>query len=274
MQEYLVNRLTLSLVILALVAVMPPPRLLAQDHAETPAVADQAPAGRAPLTFFEIVFSGGPLGIANMLVLIGLSTTALALAVDNLRLIQKSRLMPLGLSDEVRGAVASGDLARANELCAAQPSLLAAILIHGFAETSSGWAAIEKAMEESLAEQAAKLFRRIEYLRVIGHLAPLVGLLGTVTGMLLAFKQISDSEGSAGTAQLADGIYHALVTTVFGLVIAIPSLAAFALLRSRLDELVAEAAHAGLHAFAPLKQAGPASPSPPIVTPPPPPPAR
>jgi biopolymer transport protein ExbB len=224
------------------------------------------------VSFFEIAFSGGPLGIANMVVLIGLSLTALALVVDNLRVIRKSRLIPPNLSDEVRDRLASGDAPRAQELCAEQPSLLAAVISRGLAEASSGWAGIEKAMEESLAEQAARLFRRVEYLSVIGNIAPMVGLLGTVTGMLLAFKQVADTEGSAGAAQLADGIYQALVTTVFGLIIAIPSLAAFALLRSRVDELVAQAASAAIHAFSPLKQPG-ATNQPPTVPVPPPPPA-
>lgn len=226
------------------------------------------------MSFFQIVFSGGPLGIANMVVLTGLSVTALALVVDNVRVIRKSRLMPPGLSDDVRGRVAGGDFSGAQKLCAEQPSLLAAVISRGLAETSGGWAQIEKAMEDSLAEQAAKLFRRIDYLSIIGNIAPLVGLLGTVTGMLLAFKQIADTEGSAGAAQLAGGIYQALVTTVFGLLIAIPSLAAFALLRSRVDELVAEAASAALHALSPLKQPGSANQPPPAPIPPPPPAAK
>jgi biopolymer transport protein ExbB len=188
--------------------------------------------------------------------------------------IQKSRLIPPGLADEVRGLVASSDLARAKELCAERQSLLAAVMTRGLAEAGSGWAEIDKAMEESLAEQAGKLFRRIEYLSVIGNLAPMIGLLGTVTGMLLAFKRVADAEGSAGSAQLADGIYQALVTTILGLIIAIPAFAAFALMRIRVDELVAEAAHAALNALSPLKQVGFSSPSPPIVTPPPPPPVK
>ena len=126
-------------------------------------------------------------------------------------------------------------------------------------------------MEDATAEQAARLFRRVEYLSVIGNIAPMVGLLGTVTGMLLAFKQVADTEGNAGAAQLADGIYQALVTTVVGLIIAIPALGAFALFRSRVDQLVAEAAYAALHALSPLKkQRGEASiPMPPAPPPPP-----
>jgi len=269
-----VNRFAVGLVVLLASAVTPVSPLIAQEKSEpSAAIVDQPPAKRAPLTFFQIVFSGGPLGIANMVVLIGLSMAALALAADNLRMIRKSRLIPPGLGDDVRSRVLRGDLAGAGAVCQEQPSLLAAVISRGLNEAGGGWAEVEKALEESLAEQAAKLFRRIEYLSVIGNIAPMVGLLGTVTGMLLAFKQVADTEGSAGAAQLADGIYQALVTTVVGLIIAIPSLGAFALMRSRVDELVAEAAYAALHALSPLKQAS-STDKPPPVSPPPPPPRK
>jgi biopolymer transport protein ExbB len=227
------------------------------------------PPKKPSLTFWQIIFSGGPLGIANMVVLIGLSITALALAVDDLRIVRKSRIIPDGLGDEVRERVAAGELGQARSVCQAYPSFLAAVVLHGLAEADGGWTDVEKAMEDATAEQAARLFRRIEYLSVIGNIAPMVGLLGTVTGMLLAFKQVADTEGSAGAAQLADGIYQALVTTVAGLIIAIPSLGAFALFRSRVDQLVAEAAYAALHALSPLKQRGTAAPA--SASPPPPP---
>jgi biopolymer transport protein ExbB len=233
-----------------------------------------APAKKS-LTFFQIVFSGGPLGIANMVVLIGLSLTALALAADNLLLIRRGQIIPSGLSDDVRRLVSEGQIAAAQGECKSQPSLLAFVIARGLSELDGGWAEIEKGTEDALAEQAAKLFRRIEYLSVIGNIAPMVGLLGTVTGMLLAFKQVADTEGNAGAAQLADGIYQALVTTVVGLIIAIPSLGAFALFRSRVDQLIAEAAYAAQHALSPLKKQPPAAatatpPAPPVPPPPPP----
>jgi biopolymer transport protein ExbB len=253
----------LAALFLLLVAAQP---LRAQPPAAAPQPAAAQPAKRPPLTFFQIVFSGGPLGIANMVVLIALSIAALALTLDNLRIVRKSAIIPPELSAEVRDLVSQGDVPRAISACQAQPSFLAAVLLHGLAEADAGWAEVEKALEDATAEQAARLFRRIEYLSVIGNIAPMVGLLGTVTGMLLAFKQVADSEGSAGAAQLADGIYQALVTTVVGLIIAIPSLGAFAMLRSRVDQFVAEAAYAALHALSPLKQrAKQAPPAPPPV---------
>ena len=113
---------------------------------------------------------------------------------------------------------------------------------------------MDRAVEDTLAEQAARLFRKIEYLSVIGNIAPMVGLLGTVTGMIFAFQQVAATQGAAGAADLAEGIYQALVTTVCGLLVAIPSLGAFAIIRNRVDGLIAEAAHEALHALMPLKK--------------------
>src|SRR6185437_6822803 len=177
-----------------------------------------------------------------------------------------SRLIREGLREEVGELAGAGEVAGALAGGMSYRSVLGGVVVHGLVEAEGGWTEIEKAMEDATAEQAARLFRRIEYLSVIGNIAPMVGLLGTVTGMLLAFKQVADTEGNAGAAQLADGIYQALVTTVAGLIIAIPSLGAFALFRSRVDELVAEAAYTALHALSPLKRVGAGTPP---VQPPP-----
>jgi biopolymer transport protein ExbB len=261
-------RLLLVLVFLSFAAQAASAQQVAAPDGTSPVPTEQQSPKRPSLTFFQIVFSGGPLGVLNMLVLVALSIAALALALDNVRVVRKGNVIPPALAEEVRDLVSGGELARASAACKAQPSLLASVLAHGLAEAGGGWPDVEKSLEDATAEQAARLFRRIEYLHVIGNIAPMVGLLGTVTGMLLAFKQVADTEGNAGAAQLADGIYQALVTTVVGLIIAIPSLGAFALLRSRVDQLVAEAAYAALHALSPLKQRRPAESAP--VTPPPP----
>ncbi len=212
------------------------------------------PGGKAPQGFFQILFSGGPIGVIIMLVLIGLSLTAVYLMIENALVIRHGDLLPKGLGEEVRDHVARNEIPEALAACREQPSLLAFVLQCGLTEIESGWSDVEKAMEDGLAEQAARLLRKIEYLSVLGNIAPMVGLLGTVTGMLMAFKEVADSEGSAGASQLAEGIYQALVTTVVGLIIAIPSLGAFAIFRNRVDQIVAEAAYAVQHAMAPLKR--------------------
>ena len=204
--------------------------------------------------FWEIVFSGGPFGILIMVSIIGLSMAAFYLIVEQLLALRRKEIMPAGLADDVRVLLSQGRLPEADQLCRSRPSPLAFVLISGLAEVDYGWQAMEKAMEDAVAEQAAKLYRKIEYLSVIGNLAPMCGLLGTVAGMILAFREVALSQGTAGADDLAQGIYSALVTTVAGLVVAIPSLGAFAVFRNRVDQLIAEAAYLAQHVFSPVRR--------------------
>jgi len=227
----------------------------------------------APQGFFSIIFSGGLVGFTIVMLLFALSLTAAYLVFEHIMTIRRNELMPEGLSDQVRDLLQAGRAPEADRVCREQPSFLAFVLLNGLAEYEGGWPAVEKAMEDAAAEQSARLFRKIEYLSVIGNIAPMVGLLGTVTGMIFAFQRVASTQGSAGAADLAEGIYQALVTTVGGLIVAIPSLGAFAIFRNRVDQLVAEAAYLAQHALSPLKRLRPKTTSAP-ATPPPPPPAE
>jgi biopolymer transport protein ExbB len=192
---------------------------------------------------------------------------------EHVMTLRRKEIMPPHLAEEVRRLVSEGRLAEAEQLCRDTPSFLSFVLLNGLAEVEGGWQSIEKALEDATAEQSARLFRRIEYLSVIGNIAPMLGLLGTVTGMIGAFQTVARTQGTAGAGDLARGIYEALVTTVGGLVIAIPALGAFAIFRNRVDQLVAEAAYLAQHAFTPVKRrrtkwrepgaAAPAAPTPP-----------
>lgn len=241
---------------------------------------DVAAGEAAPQGFFSIVFSGGLVGFVIVMLLFALSLTAGYLVFEQIMTLRRKELMPENLSDQVRTLLLAGRVADADRMCREQPSFLAFVLLNGLTELDGGWAAVEKALEDAVAEQSARLFRKIEYLSVIGNIAPMVGLLGTVTGMIFAFQRVAATQGTAGAGDLAEGIYQALVTTVGGLIVAIPSLGAFAIFRNRADQLVAEAAYLAQHAFAPLKRrwssaaepaAAAAAPSP---TPPPPPPVH
>lgn len=205
-------------------------------------------------SFWDIVFSGGWVGVLIVLTLLMLSLLAAYLIIEQIMTLRKREIMPTGLADEVRQLLAQGRLPEADGACRQRPSPLAFVLISGLSEIDFGWQAMEKAMEDAVAEQAAKLYRKIEYLSVIGNLAPMCGLLGTVTGMIMAFQQVAVTQGTAGAAQLAEGIYSALVTTVAGLVVAIPSLGAFAVFRNRVDQLIAETAYLAQHVFVPVRR--------------------
>lgn len=203
---------------------------------------------------FSIIFAGGPAGVAVMLVLVALSLTAVYLVFDQLLTLRRSELLPAGLSEEVRQALKESRVDDARSACEEQPSMLSFVLLQGIEDLPFGWSSVEKSVEEALAEQSAQLYRRAEYLSVIGNIAPMVGLLGTVMGMIMAFHRVAESQGTASASELAEGIYQALITTVGGLIIAIPSLGAFAIFRNRLDQMIAEAAYAAQHVFSPLRK--------------------
>ena len=96
-------------------------------------------------------------------------------------------------------------------------------------------------LEQAATEVMATRVRRVEILNVIGQVSPMLGLFGTVYGMILAFQSIVSTGGNADPVLLAGGIGTALVTTFWGLVVAIPALAGYAVLRGRLDAALAEA---------------------------------
>jgi biopolymer transport protein ExbB len=101
---------------------------------------------------------------------------------------------------------------------------------------------MKEAMETAVGEQTAEQFRRIEYLNIIGNLGPLLGLLGTVLGMIDAFAALNRAGGNANPAQLANGISAALTHTFMGLFLAIPCLASFGVLRTMVDRLTVQGA--------------------------------
>jgi len=221
-------------------------------------IADTASAQEAqpePKGMLGIVFSGGISGAVLVFALVALSMVAAYLIFEQILSTRRSELMPIGLHEQVREALVNGSIPDAENACRQNPSFLSFVLLQGISEIEYGWSSVEKAIEDALAEQSSRLFRKVEYLNVIGNIAPMVGLLGTVVGMIFAFQNVASAPPGGATApDLAEGIYQALVTTVGGLIVAIPSLAAFAIFRNRIDQFVAEAAYLAQHVFGPLRR--------------------
>jgi biopolymer transport protein ExbB len=209
-----------------------------------------APAADSELNLRELFRAGGVIGI----IILALSVAMLALIVEHLLSIRRSALLPPGLAEDVHEQIAAGQFKQAEQHCREQPSLLGRVLAAGLAEAGLGYAAIEKSMEDAATEQSARLHRKIEYLSVIGTIAPMLGLLGTVWGMIQAFLEF-ESKANPQVSELAPGIYKALVTTLLGLGVAVPALASFAIFRNRIDELVAESALTAEQVFADYKRA-------------------
>lgn len=212
---------------------------------------------RGPSRFglWQIIKAGGTVGF----VIILLSLVGGALAVEQVLTLRRQVLIPKEVVEKVTQQLKLRDIKGVLETCSANPSVWTAVLKAGIAEWENGWHEVEKALADALTEQTARLLRRVEYLSVIGNLAPMLGLLGTVVGMILAFRTVAETQGAARAADLAEAIYLALVTTVEGLLVAIPALGAYAFFRNRVDELMAEVAVTAQQVLAPLRRRRPAT---------------
>lgn len=193
--------------------------------------------------------AGGAIGY----VIIALSVAMMALIIEHLLSIRRGSLMPRGLAETLHQQINGGQLQQAEQLCKQSPTFLSYVVGAGLQELNFGYAAVEKAMEDAAVEQAARLTRKIEYLSVIGNLAPMLGLMGTVWGMIQAFAEFTE-KANPMPADFAPAISAALVTTLFGLIVAVPALAAYSWFRNRIDEFVAETTLLAEYLVTPLRR--------------------
>lgn len=180
--------------------------------------------------FLAVVARGGFLGITLWLALAALSVAGTHLIVDSFLKIKEKRFIPPGLVEGVREALDSGDVVRAREVCDEESGALSTILSTGFATLGDG---VEDAVSVAAEMESEKLMQRVNYLNVVGNLSPMLGLLGTVQGMIMAFATLGTEAGAAKNAMLATNISQALYTTAAGLVIAVPALGFFSFFRNR-----------------------------------------
>lgn len=192
------------------------------------------------ITFLQAWSYGGPL----MWVLAALSVIALALMLYLLAAHRRSTLAPTDMVSDVLDRLAAKDYAEARRLCERKPCAFATLALAALDVLRTGKPAqqhVSAAIETAGAHVAERLQGTVDYLCDIAAVAPLVGLLGTVLGMFQAFGGIAnDLAAAARPVVLAQGVSQAIVTTVFGLVVAIPCLAAYAFLRRRTARRIAE----------------------------------
>ncbi len=167
-----------------------------------------------------------------------LSFTLVALAVMNLLSARRDNICPDHLVEAFEANLDEKRYQEAYELAKTDESFLGNVLSAGLAKLSSGYSHAIEAMQEVGEEESMKLEHRLSYLALIGTISPMIGLLGTVHGMINSFNTIATAAGSPDSTKLAEGISTALVTTFVGLLIAIPAIAAYNILRNRIQRLV------------------------------------
>ncbi len=200
----------------------------------------------APPTILTMVFGGNLLGIIIVVLILLLSIISVYFIIEHLLTITRNRIMPDATLSELEALIVHGEINRAIDLCHQKNnySLATEVVLAGLERYKSsefGYAEYRSAVEEAGEDQTGKLYRRTEVLNVIGVIAPMLGLTGTVLGMIEAFTTIASLEGMARPQELAGGIGQALITTLLGLLVAIPTMVAFSYFRNKIDSLVAEA---------------------------------
>lgn len=221
---------------LILVVVVAAPPAVAQS---APDAAAAPPGGGKSISLWSTVKAGGVIGMLIVL----MSLVSVALVIEHFFSIRRSRIVPAGLEAELGEHLKAKDYDAARALCESHGSFLANVMGAGLAQIGAmfGFFDMQNAMQEVAEREVSKLYRKLEYLSFIAATAPMCGLLGTVTGMITAFNQIAQTEGTVKPSQLAGGISEALVTTCLGLIVAIPTMFFVAFFRSRIDSFVAEA---------------------------------
>jgi len=184
-----------------------------------------------------LVFYYKALGLRYVIVFLLLSFALVALLVMCFLQIRRAALMPPTLRQAFESHLDAKEYQQAYEVAKADDSYLGHVLAAGMGKLQGGHAAAVEAMEEAAGEEQMKLEHRVSYVSLIGALAPMFGLLGTVDGMVSAFMVIAKSETQPKPSELAVGISQALITTLIGLWLAIPAIACYALFKNWMQTL-------------------------------------
>lgn len=210
----------------------------AQDGgaADAPAAAPAEPGPEQQDTLLGWLIES--LGWVYILIFLGLSFILVALFIMNILSSRRDYVCPEHLVEGFEAFLDQKQYQDAYELAKADESFLGNVLSAGLARLSSSYPHAVQAMQEVGEEESMKLDHRLSYLALIGTISPMIGLFGTVHGMINSFYAIATGGGTPDANKLADGISKALLTTLIGLAIAIPAIAAYNILRNRVQRLV------------------------------------
>ena len=182
----------------------------------------------------------GSLGYTYAFVFLILSITLVSLFVMNMLAARRDQLCPQELIESFEEQLNEKNFQEAYDMARTDESVLGQVLSAGLAKLSRGYNKALEGMQEVGEEESMKLEHRLSYMALIGNLSPMIGLFGTVHGMIESFQVIALGGASPKPADLAEGISTALFTTLIGLAVAIPAIAAYNILRNRVSRLLLE----------------------------------
>jgi biopolymer transport protein ExbB len=218
-----------------------PPADAGNQLAGNPVVNPAAPAGgeqkKSQASTNMLVWLFQALGALYTVAFLALSIALVTLIVMNIIASRRDNVCPPDLIEGVEQNFAEGNRQAAAELIRTDDSFLGQVVSAGLSRLDRGHTSAIEAMQEVGEEELMKMEHSLGYMALIGNISPMVGLLGTVDGMVQAFRQIATSGSTPNPADLAMNISTALVTTLAGLIIAIPAIAICNILKNRVQRL-------------------------------------
>ena len=208
--------------------------LIDGSHAAWAQATTGADAMPAQMPLWQTLAAGG-----GVMVVIGLlSVAAVAIIIYDLISLNVKKLAPRSLFEEVMKKLEARDFAAAKTLCRQEfNTIIAKIVLAGLERRNPLDDSAREAMENTARAELTSLWQNINYLSDIVAVAPLLGLLGTVLGMIQAFHAVPLQSASMKTTLLAAGISKAMVTTASGLIVAIPALIAYSYFRGQVQQI-------------------------------------
>ena len=185
----------------------------------------------------DLILQGGPLGIAIVAILLFLSFIAFYIFIERWLTIKKAGNIDQNFINNVKAAVASGNIEGAKALCRSTDSPIARMVEKGVMRIGKPLRDIDTAIENVGNLEVFKLEKNLSTLASIAGAAPMIGFFGTVTGMILAFYKMA-TESNVTPDVLAGGIYQALITTAFGLLIGILAFVGYNLLVASVEKVI------------------------------------
>ncbi len=173
-----------------------------------------------------------------MMIPIGLaSLVGLTVIIERMLVLQKHKIVFPEIAGAVESMSASADLSVVRATCERHPGPFANIVMAGLDHSENDWTIIRDVLQEAGRHESTLLSRRLGVLETVAAVSPLLGLLGTVLGMIRVFTSIS-AAGLGSPQVLSNGISEAMVTTAAGLIIGIPALVAYNYLNARADRII------------------------------------
>ena len=197
---------------------------------------DGAAADDANITIGKIIKWGGVVGG----IIILMSIAMVALVIEHFVSIKRDKIVPPEVVDELETLFEEEEYQEALELCENEPNYLTNMLSAALPKLNAGFDVMEEQLTEAAALEAVKLHTKISYLSLIANLAPMMGLFGTVLGMVGAFNSIVRLGPAVTPKDLASGVQQALITTLFGLTVGIPAIAFFFFFRNKVVRITTE----------------------------------